>query len=99
MDYSRQEYEHLFKNNYPHMYRMAFSMVENADDAKDNVHQVSSLMWRGKPQVARESVRGYVSDAKAVKHFLRYDTLLLGRESEALNTLCLSLYFCFDNRP
>ena len=58
MDYSRQEFEHLFKDNYPHMYRMAFSMVENADDAKDAVHQVFTQIWRGKPQVARESVRG-----------------------------------------
>ena len=40
MDYSKQEFEHLFKDNYPHMYRMAFSLVENADDAKDAVNQV-----------------------------------------------------------
>ena len=26
MDYSKQEFEHLFKDSYPHMYRMAFSM-------------------------------------------------------------------------
>ena len=39
MDYSKKEFEHLFKENYPHMYRLAFSMVENADDAKDAVHQ------------------------------------------------------------
>ena len=60
MDYSRQEFEHLFKDNYPHMYRMAFSMVENADDAKDVVHQVFTQMWRGKPKIADESVRGYL---------------------------------------
>ena len=40
MDYSKQAFEHLFKDNYPQMYRMAFSMVENADDAKDAVNQV-----------------------------------------------------------
>jgi len=60
MDYSKQEFEHLFKEHYPHMYRMAFSMVENADDAKDAVHQVFTQMWRGKPQVAEKSVRGYL---------------------------------------
>ena len=60
MDYSKQEFEHLFKENYPHMYRMAFSMVENADDAMDAVHQVFTQMWRGKPQVAEKSVRGYL---------------------------------------
>ena len=60
MDYDKQEFEHLFKDNYPHMYRMAFSMVENADDAKDVVHQVFTQMWRGKPKIADESVRGYL---------------------------------------
>ena len=39
---------------------MAFSMVENADDAKDVVHQVFTQMWRGKPKIADESVRGYL---------------------------------------
>ena len=60
MDYDKQEFEHLFKDNYPHMYRMAFSMVENGDDAKDVVHQVFTQMWRGKPKIADESVRGYL---------------------------------------
>ena len=50
MDYTKQEFEHLFKDNYPLMYRMAFSMVENADDAKDAVHQVFTQMWQTKPR-------------------------------------------------
>ena len=33
MNYSKQEFERLFKDSYPHMYRMAFSMLENANDA------------------------------------------------------------------
>lgn len=60
MDYSKKEFEHLYKEHYPHMYRMAFSMVENADDAKDAVNQVFTQMWRGKPQVDEDSVRGYL---------------------------------------
>ena len=60
MDYDKQEFEHLFKDNYPHMYRMAFSMVENGDDAKDVVHQVFTQMWRSKPKIADENVRGYL---------------------------------------
>ena len=60
MDYSKKEFERLFKEHYPHMYRMAFSMVENADDAKDAVNQVFTQMWRGKPQVAEDSARGYL---------------------------------------
>ena len=39
---------------------MAFSMVENADDAKDAVNQVFTQMWKGKPKVSDDSVRGYL---------------------------------------
>ena len=60
MDYSKQRFERLFKDSYPLMYRMAFSMVENADDAKDAVNQVFTQMWKGKPKVSNDSVRGYL---------------------------------------
>ena len=59
MDYSKQRFERLFKDSYQLMYRMAFSMVENADDAKDAVNQVFTQMWKGKPKVSDDSVRGY----------------------------------------
>ena len=60
MNYSKQEFERLFKDSYPHMYRLAFSMVENADDAKDAVNQVFTQMWKGKPKVSESSIRGYL---------------------------------------
>ena len=60
MDYSKQRFERLFKDSYPLMYRMAFSMVENADDAKDAVNQVFTQIWKGKPKVSDDSVRGYL---------------------------------------
>ncbi len=84
MDYSKKEFEHLFKENYPHMYRMAFSMVENADDAKDVVNQVFTQMWRGKPQVAGESVRGYLLAATRNQclHLLRSRHLQRQMEEE-----------------
>lgn len=56
MDYSKQWFERLFKDNYPLMYRMAFSMVENADDAKDAVNQVFTQMWKGKSCNVRYSM-------------------------------------------
>ena len=92
MDYSRQEFEHLFKDNYPHMYRMAFSMVENADDAKDAVHQVFTQMWRSKPQVARESVRGYLLAATRNQclHQLRTRQLQRQMEDELRQDMALS---------
>ena len=92
MDYSRQEFEHLFKDNYPHMYRMAFSMVENADDAKDAVHQVFTQMWRSKPQVARESVRGYLLAATRNQclHLLRSRQLQRQMEDELRQDMALN---------
>ena len=84
MDYSKQEFERLFKDNYPHMYRMAFSMVENAEDAKDVVHQVFTQVWKGKPRVADKSIRGYLLAATRNQclHLLRSRQLQRQMEEE-----------------
>ena len=84
MDYSKQEFERLFKDSYPHMYRMAFSMVENADDAKDAVHQVFAQVWRNKPRVADGSIRGYLLAATRNQclHILRSRQLQRQMEEE-----------------
>ena len=60
MEYSKQKFGHLFKDNYPHMYRMAFSIVKNADDAKDAVNQVFAQVWKRKTQISEDSIRGYL---------------------------------------
>ena len=84
MNYSKQEYERLFKDSYPHMYRMAFSMVENADDAKDAVYQVFAQIWRNKPRVANDSIRGYLLAATRNQclHLLRSRQLQRQMEEE-----------------
>ena len=84
MDYNKQAFEHLFKDNYPHMYRMAFSLVENADDAKDAVNQVFSLLWKNKPQIADDSIRGYLLAATRNQclHLLRQRQLQRRMELE-----------------
>ena len=84
MDYSTKTFEHLFKDSYPLMYRLAFSMVENADDAKDAVNQVFTQMWRGKPKVSDDSVRGYLLAATRNQclHILRQRQLQRQLEDE-----------------
>ena len=84
MDYSKQAFERLFKDSYPHMYRMAFSLVENAEDAKDAVHQVFAQMWRGKPQISEDSIRGYLLAATRNQclHLLRQRQLWRKMEDE-----------------
>ena len=88
MDYSKQRFERLFKDSYPHMYRMAFSMVEDADDAKDAVSQVFTQMWKGKPDVSEESVRGYLLAATRNQclHLLRQRQLQQQMEEELRHT-------------
>ena len=87
MDYSKQWFERLFKDSYPLMYRLAFSMVENADDAKDAVNQVFTQMWKGKPQVSDDSVRGYLLAATRNQclHILRQRQLRRQMEDELQN--------------
>ena len=84
MNYSKQEFERLFKDSYPHMYRMAFSMVKNADDAKDAVHQVFAQIWRNKPRIADDSIRGYllVATRNQCLHLLRSRQLQRQMEEE-----------------
>lgn len=84
MDYSIKSFERLFKDSYPHMYRMAFSMVEDADDAKDAVHQVFAQIWKGKPKVSADSVRGYLLAATRNQclHILRQRQLRQQMEEE-----------------
>ena len=84
MDYSKQGFESLFKDSYPHMYRMAYSMVEDADDAKDAVHQVFAQIWKGKPKVSEDSMRGYLLAATRTQclHMLRQRQLRQQMEEE-----------------
>ena len=84
MDYTKQWFERLFKDSYPHMYRMAYSMVEDADDAKDAVHQVFAQIWKGKPKVSDDSIRGYLLAATRNQclHILRQRQLRLQMEEE-----------------
>ena len=84
MDYTKPTFERLFKDNYPHMYRMAYAMVEDADDAKDVVSQVFTQMWRGKPQVSDGSMRGYLLAATRNQclHLLRQRQLQREMEAE-----------------
>lgn len=70
------------------MYRLAFSMVEDADDAKDAVNQVFTQMWKGKPDVSDSQVRGYLLAATRNQclHLLRQRQLRQQMEEELRQT-------------
>ena len=84
MEYSKQKFGHLFKDNYPPMYRMAFSIMKNADDAKDAVNQVFAQVWKRKPQISEDSIRGYLLAATRNQclHLLRSQQLQQQMEEE-----------------
>ena len=104
MDYAKQRFERLFKDSYPHMYRMAFSMVEDADDAKDAVHQVFTQMWKGKPEVGDSQVRGYLLAATRNQclHILRQRDLrrqMAEELAEEIRTYPHVFSVLFDDTP
>lgn len=60
MDNTEQQFESWFKDNYPMMYRLAYSLLEDSEDARDAVHQVFANMWSRRPEVQRKAVPGYL---------------------------------------
>lgn len=58
MNYTTKEFEQLFRANYPRMYRYAYSILRDEEEAKDAVSQVFTQVWQNKPPIAegRETV-------------------------------------------
>lgn len=66
MTYDKPQFEQIYKGNYRQMYRVAYSMVEDEEEARDAVSQVFAQMWQSKPDVAEAAVSGYL--LTAVRH-------------------------------
>lgn len=79
MDYSTQSFERLYKENYRLMYRFAYSMLTDAEDARDAVSQVFTLVWQFKPGIQEGAERGYLLQATRNQclHLLRRQGLRL----------------------
>ncbi len=60
MDYSEQHFESIYKANYRQMYRVAFSVLGDVEDARDAVSQVFALVWQRKPQIEEDSMTAYL---------------------------------------
>ena len=63
MIYDKPTFEHLYKSNYRQMYRFAFSLLEEVEDARDAVSQVFTQMWHTKPQLQEDCITGYLMAA------------------------------------
>ena len=60
MIYSTQAFEQLYKGNYRQMYRLAYCLLEDAEDARDAVSQVFTLMWQNKPKLNEGAETSYL---------------------------------------
>lgn len=75
MDYDRHTFEQLYKANYRQMYRLAYALLENADEARDAVHQVFASLWQTQSVVTDESMTSYllIATRNHCLHLLRLD--------------------------
>ena len=60
MIYDKTTFEHLYKSNYRQMYRLAFSLLEEAEDARDAVSHVFTEIWHTRPQLQEDAITGYL---------------------------------------
>lgn len=60
MDYTEKAFEQLYKERYRQMYRLAYSMLEDDEEARDVVSQAFANLWQNKPQVADGAIGGYL---------------------------------------
>ena len=63
MDYSKHSFERLYKANYRQMYRLAYLVVEDEEDARDAVSQVFAQLWKSRPAVKDDSMTAYLLTA------------------------------------
>lgn len=63
MIYDKPQFERIYKDNYRQMYRIAYSMTEDEEEARDAVSQVFASMWQSRPDVDESAVTGYLLTA------------------------------------
>lgn len=86
MQYKEQEFERLFHEHYGRMYRTAFLLLGDQEEAKDAVSDVFARLWNGTIQIRTStaaafltvSVRNHCLNLLAAHHTLP----LSGNESE-----------------
>ncbi len=63
MDYSKHQFGLMFKECYPMMYRVAYSVLEDEESAKDAVNQVFTELWHKQPAIKDGTERAYLLTA------------------------------------
>lgn len=60
ISYEKPQFEQTYKDNYRQMYRLAYSLLADEEEARDAVSQVFARMWQSKPEVEEDCVCGYL---------------------------------------
>ena len=60
MDQKEQQFEQLFHSEYGRMYRLAYMLLGDEDEAKDAVQDVFASLWDGSITLREESQRSFL---------------------------------------
>ena len=84
MDYTEKAFEQLYKERYRQMYRLAYSMLEDDEEARDVVSQAFTNLWQNKPQIVDGAIGGYLlaSTRNLCLNILRQRKLRLEMEKQ-----------------
>ena len=85
MDYSIDGFERFYREHYRQMYRVAYTLTEDTDDAKDAVSQVFAQLWQSQPAIDDDHLQGYLQVA------VRNQCLYLLRQQASRRQLSVEL--------
>ena len=60
MEYTKKQFEVLYKSHYQAMYCLAYSITQDAEDSRDAVGEVFAQMWSRQPKINPGSLSGYL---------------------------------------
>ena len=72
MVYTVNQFEKIFKDCYPMMYRVAYSILEDSENAKDVVGQVFTELWHRKPNIQEGATTGYLLVATKISAYIHF---------------------------
>lgn len=54
------EFEKLFRSHFDQLYRLAYSMLGDAEDSRDVVHEVFAQLWETQPRIEQDKTKEYL---------------------------------------
>ena len=60
MEYTKKQFEVLYKSHYQAMYCLAYSITQDKEDSRDAVAEVFAQMWSRQPRINPGSLSGYL---------------------------------------